>query len=222
MLARFGVLDDQQPGIGKLVLAGVHEPDGDDLVPLGEAQQGALPSGLADEVGDQHQQGPAPRQPRRGAEELAQVGGRAPAHRAEELAHQGEDLAPPLPGRDGPHVPAVVDDGTEPVAAAHEQLAEHRGELAQDPLLGPLDGTEGHRPGTVDHEPRRELTVFHEVPDEQLVHPGGDVPIDMADVVAPLVGAQVGEVGAVASQEGAVIALQASVEAPDDLPVETA
>ena len=52
------------------------------------------------------------------------------------------------------------------------------------------------------------------------VHPGRDVPVDVADVVAPLVVAQVEEVGAVAAQQGAVVALQAPVEPADDLPLE--
>ena len=80
-------------------------------------------------------------------------------------------------------------------------------------------GAERHRPGAVEQEPRGELAILHEVPDEQLVHPGGDVPVDVADVVAPLVGAQVEEVGAVAAQQRPVVALQAPVEAPEHLPL---
>ena len=59
LLARLRVLHEQQPGVGELVLRGIDQPDGDDLVPFGEAQQRSLPSGFADEVGDQHHQRPA-------------------------------------------------------------------------------------------------------------------------------------------------------------------
>ena len=52
------------------------------------------------------------------------------------------------------------------------------------------------------------------------VHPGGDVPVDVADVVAGLVLAQVGEVHAVAVEQAAVVALEQAVQAADDLPVE--
>ena len=127
----------------------------------------------------------------------------------------------PLSGRDGPHVPAVVHDRTHPVAAPDNQLGERPGELAQHPFLGPFDGAEGHRPGPVKQEPRGELAIFHEVPDEKLVHPSGDVPVDVADVVAPLVAAQVEEVGAVAPQQRSVIALEPPVETPDNMPLET-
>jgi hypothetical protein len=42
-----------------------------------------------------------------------------------------------------------------------------------------------------------------------------------ADVVAPLVAAQVEEVGAVPPQQRSVIALHTPVETPDNMPLET-
>ena len=45
LLAGLGVLDDDQPRVGELVLAGVEEPDRDDLVALAQPQQRLLPSG---------------------------------------------------------------------------------------------------------------------------------------------------------------------------------
>ena len=53
-----------------------------------------------------------------------------------------------------------------------------------------------------------------------VVHARGDVPVDVADVVAELVLAQVGEVDAVAVEQGPVVALEQAVEPADDLPVE--
>ena len=117
---------------------------------------------------------------------------------------------------------SVEDDGPHPIAVADEQLAEDGRQLAQHVLLGPSGGAERHRPRAVEEEPGGELAVFHEVPDEQLVHPGRGVPVDVADIVAPLVRPQVEEVGAVAAEQGPVVALQAPVEPPDDLPVQTA
>ena len=49
---------------------------------------------------------------------------------------------------------------------------------------------------------------------------GRDVPVDIADVIAPLVLAQVGEVRAAAVEQRVVIALKQAVEPADDLPVE--
>ena len=53
LLAGLGVLDDDQTRVGELVLPGVDEPDRDDLVPLAQPQQGPLPPGRGDEVGDE-------------------------------------------------------------------------------------------------------------------------------------------------------------------------
>ena len=48
----------------------------------------------------------------------------------------------------------------------------------------------------------------------------GDVPVDVADVVAGLVLAQVGEVDPGALEQAPVVALEQAVEPADDLPVE--
>ena len=72
----------------------------------------------------------------------------------------------------------------------------------------------------VEQEPRGDLAVLEELADVRRVHPRGDVPVDMADVVAVLVFAQVGEVDAVAAEQRPVVALEQAVEAADDLPVE--
>ena len=53
-----------------------------------------------------------------------------------------------------------------------------------------------------------------------VVHPGADVPVDVPDVVAGLVLAQVGQVDAVAVEQAPVVALEQAVEPADDLPVE--
>src|SRR5579871_991613 len=50
LFAGFGVLDDEQTGVGKIELASIEQPDGDDLVASGEVEEGALPVRLADEV----------------------------------------------------------------------------------------------------------------------------------------------------------------------------
>ena len=222
LLAGLGVLYDQEPGVGQLVLARIDQTDGDDLVAFGEAHQRPIPPRLADEVGDQHDERPAAHQSGGVVEQLVEIGHGAAAERAQQLAHQREDLVAALPGRNRPLTVAVVDDRADPVAAPHEQLADRGGQLAEDLLLGSLHGAERHGARTVEQEPSRELAVLHELPYEQLVHAGGDVPVDVADVVTPLVVAQVAEVGAVAAQQRAVVALQAAVESPDDLPLEAA
>ena len=53
-----------------------------------------------------------------------------------------------------------------------------------------------------------------------VVHPRGDVPVDVPHVVAGLVLAQVGEVDAAAEEQAPVVALEQAVQPADDLPVE--
>ncbi len=76
------------------------------------------------------------------------------------------------------------------------------------------------RRAQVEQEPGRDLAVLDVLADVRRVHPRGDVPVDVADVVADLVLAQVGEVDAVAAEQAAVVALKQAVEPADDLPVE--
>ena len=52
--------------------------------------------------------------------------------------------------------------------------------------------------------------------------PRRHVPVDVAQVVARLVLAQVGEVDAFAAEQRPVVALEPAVEAPDDPPLEAA
>ena len=72
----------------------------------------------------------------------------------------------------------------------------------------------------VEQEPRGDLAVLVVLADVRRVHPGGDVPVDVPDVVAGLVFAEGREVHAVAVEQAPVVALEQAVEAPDDLPVE--
>ncbi len=119
-------------------------------MPLGQAQEGTLPPGLAYEIGDEHHERPAAHESRGVVEQLAEVGHRSPAHGAEQVVQEYEDLPAALPGRDGPLLGAVVDDGADAVAAPHEQLGECSREFAQHSLFGALRGAEGHRPGAVE------------------------------------------------------------------------
>jgi hypothetical protein len=56
--------------------------------------------------------------------------------------------------------------------------------------------------------------------DVRNVHPCGDVPVDISDVVTGLVLAERGKIDAVAVKQAPVVALQRAVQPADDLPVE--
>ena len=117
---------------------------------------------------------------------------------------------------------AAVEDRADAVAVAGQEARQGRHEVDQDAPLEPLGsvGAEVDRRAEVEQEPRGDLAVLDVLADVRRVHPRGDVPVDVADVVAVLVFAQVGEVEAVAAEQGAVVALQQAVEPADDLPVE--
>ena len=82
-------------------------------------------------------------------------------------------------------LPPRVSSRAKVVASSHE-----------DELLRPVDRPEPHRRRAVEQQPRGELAVLGVLADERRVHPRGHVPVDVADVVAGLVLAQVGEVEA--------------------------
>ena len=90
------------PASGSSYSRGSTMPDGDDLVALGEAQQRPLPSRLADEVRDQHDERAPAHDPRRRVEQHGEVGRRPPLHRRRSSLEQGEHLVAALAGRDRP------------------------------------------------------------------------------------------------------------------------
>ena len=72
------------------------------------------------------------------------------------------------------------------------------------------------------HLARRDLPVLEVLADVREVEAGGDVPVDVADVVAGDVLADVREIETLTAKQRPVIALQQTVQAPDDRPVEPA
>ena len=64
----------------------------------------------------------------------------------------------------------------------------------------------------VHDEEECELALFHERLDEGMAHPRGDVPIDCPEVVALLVGADLGELDTLAPKDGAVLAREQCID----------
>ncbi len=79
LLPGLGVLDDDQADVGQLVVGGVHDAQRDDLVAGRQAQQRPPPVAVADEVGDDHDQGAAPGHLGGRVEHRREVGGLAAA-----------------------------------------------------------------------------------------------------------------------------------------------
>ena len=154
----------------------------------------------------------------------AEVGERraGQARLAEQVLDEAQDLDPAAAGGDRVLDPAAVEHGTDPVAAAGEQPGERRDEVDEHGPLEPIrvDRAEVHRRAEVEQEPRGDLAILVVLADVGRVHPRGDVPVDVADVVAGLVLAQRGEVHAVAVEQAPVVALKQAIQPADDLPVE--
>ena len=223
LLAGLRVLDHDHAGVGKLVLARVEQPDRDDLVALGQLEQGPLPSGRGDEVGDEDDERASPDRAVRGSRSACEVGDRpVRPGRPQQAPGEGEHLVSAAARRDRLLDLVVEEDRPDPVAAAGEQPGERRRELAQDELLRPVDRAEPHRRRPVEQQPGRELAILGVLPDERRVHPRGDVPVDVPDVVAGLVLAEVEEVRADPAERRAVVPLEQAVEAADHLPLEAA
>ena len=105
---------------------------------------------------------------------------------------------------------------------AGQDARQRRHEVDEDAPLEPLGLGRAEVDGRaqVEEEPRGDLAVLLVLADVRRVHPRRDVPVDVADVIAELVLAQVGEVDAVPAEQAPVVALEQAVQPADDLPVE--
>ena len=127
----------------------------------------------------------------RGVEQRREVRERraAQARLAEEVLDEAQHLDPAATGRDRVLDLAAIEHGADPVAAPGQEAGQGRHEVDEDgPLLAlVVDRAEVHRGAEVEQEPRRDLAVLVVLADVRRVHPGGDVPVDVPDVVAGLV-----------------------------------
>jgi hypothetical protein len=224
LLAGLGILHDQRADIGKLDLAPVEQPDGQDLVPLRELVERPLPAGRADEIRDDEDERAALDRVLAGLQQGRQVGERSPGKPGlvEEVVDQAQDLDPTATGRDRAFHAAAVEDRADAVAVARQQSRQRRDEVDQDAPLQPL---RFHRPEVdrrtqVEQEPGGDLAILVVLANVGRVHPCRDAPVDVPDVVAVLVLTEVGEVHADPAEQAPVVALEQPVEPADDLPVE--
>jgi hypothetical protein len=98
------------------------------------------------------------------------------------------------------------------VAVAREDARQHRDEIRRHRCACAPARAEIDRRAEVEQEPRRDLAVLVVLAHVGRLQARGDVPVDVAHVVAILVLAQVGEIQAEAAEQRAVVALQQAVE----------
>ena len=222
LLAGLGIAHGDQADVRQVHLQRVEQAHRGHLVAQRQLAERLLPAGRADEIGDHEDARAALDLALAGDEQVAQVGragrrfGRPRRHPLQQLQHVDAAAARRQDGVDL----GAVEQGADPVAVAGEQPRQHGDEVAGDAPLGEAVGAEVDARREVDQEPGRELAVFGELAHVGLLQPGGDVPVDVADVVVMLVLAQVGQVEAGAAHQGAVVALEQAVEAAQHRPFE--
>ncbi len=226
LLAGLGVLHDQQAEVGQRHFHRVVQPHRDDVVPLREVGERLFPARRADEVGDdEHQRAPR-RDAVRGLEEVGELRLDGRARRRfrprRHLLHQVQHVAAAAARRHHGVDAVAVEQRADAVAVAREDAREHGDELGGDRALLLRLRAEVDRRRQVDQEPRGDLALLVVLAHVRRLQARGDVPVDVADVVAPDVLAQVGEVEPVAAEERPVVAVQHAVETADHRPLEPA
>ena len=132
--------------------------------------------------------------------------------------------SPARPCRGGSGVLRAGAERDEPdaVAAHARRVAERERDPERDVRLAAVGRPESHRRRAVEHDPGDEHPLGELHPDVRLARARGHVPVDQPDVVARLVGADLGELAAAAEQVRAVIAREQAVDAPADRELERA
>ncbi len=224
LFARLRVLHDQRTDVRQLDLASIEEPNGQHLVTLREQVEGSLPARCADEVGDHEDERPTLDRSVTGLEERGQIGERRclQTRMVEQVVDETQDLDPPAPRRDRALHATAVEDRPDAIPVPGQQPCERGHEVDQHAPFEALRlrCAEVDGGAQVKQEPGCDLAILDVLADVGRVHPGGHAPVDVPDVVAVLVLAQVREVHAVAEEQAPVVALEQAIEPADDLPVE--
>ena len=168
------------------LLARVAHLDGEHAVAGAERAQRAFPVALAAEVGDDDDEaaraGGVARAAQRAPRARSRPRRRARARRAAARACRAARRGPGAAGRRAG--PRRRRRDAEPVAAAGRDVADRERDALGDVGLAPVGGAEAHRGRHVEHEPGGQRPLGDVDAHVRLLQPGGDVPVDVADVVA--------------------------------------
>ena len=169
-----------------------------------ELTERVLPLG-GPEVREDDHDGPVSQQLRRIAQRPAEV--RAPAAGSErhEVADDAERVAAALRGPHHVFRNVGEEQRSDAVVVSGGGERQHGGDLHGQPRLG-VGAAKVQRTGLVHDEEERELALFHKRLDEGMTHSRRDIPVDCPEVVALLVGADLGELDPLAAEDRAVFA----------------
>jgi len=147
------------------------------------------------------------------AQRLAEV--RPPTARPEgdQVADHPERVGTPL-GRPDDELHSVrEDEGSHAVVVPCGGERQHGGDFDGEAGLG-VGTAELQRAGLIDHEQQRHLPLLVVGLHEGMPHPGRDVPVDRAEVVALLVGPDLRELDSLPAEHRPVLARQQRVDEP--------
>ncbi len=208
-LAPARVDDDLAPGLGvdhphvagrrQLQLARIAHLDREHAVARAQRAQPGLPVARAAEVRhDHHEPARAGERARAGASRRRATSRprRRRAGSARSSASSPSSPSRPWRGRSTRGSRAAEGDHAQAVAAPRRDMADGEAHALRHVGLAPQRGAEGHRRRDVEHEPCRHRALADVHAHVRLAHPRGHVPVDVADVVARLVGADQRQLGA--------------------------
>ncbi len=189
------ILKGNEADIGDRIFARVTQPNGDDLMAVAKASERRLPTRRCEEVRDDDHERPATDHPAGVIESAGQVGGSAASVAGRTLDRRGklEQVVPPSAGGDDRADTVGEGDEAQSVTAAGQERPSDRCEVGSLVALEHPGGSPVHRCAQIDQQPDVERSLDKSLTDMRPVGPGGDIPVDVADVVARLVLANFGQ-----------------------------
>ncbi len=121
-----------------------------------------------------------------------------------EIADHPQGVGPALRGPHDVLRHVGEEQRADAIVVARRRERQHGGDLHGEARFG-VGTAEMQRPGLIHDEKDRELAFLHERLHERMAHPGRDVPVDGAKVVAVLILAHFRELDALAAEDGAIL-----------------
>ncbi len=190
-LTPLGVFEGDQSGIGKLLFAGIDDPQGDRVVPPGDSPPRPTGSSVTKSLMTTSMARRAVRRTR-ASPTLSLVLGELVGVATRARTNCERWRTPPA-GFELELDPIADQDQAGAVAVLNGGRRQECGGLRGSVGLGGPFGPEAHARRDVDHQPERQRPLLDESPHEWPALPRGHVPVEVAHVVARLVGAQLGE-----------------------------
>ena len=208
--------------IRKLNFARIPQADGKNLVALVKQIQRAFPARRTNEIRNHEHETASSNRVQSTLEQGGQVceWGAWQLRLFEQVIGHAQHLDATATGRDHPLDAAVIEYGPHPIAVAGQQPGQGGHEVDQHIPFEALNRAKIYRRAEIKQKPGSDLTVLNILAHVGRIHARGDIPIDVANIILRLIFPQVGEIHPVPIEQGAIIALQESIQAADDLPIE--